>query len=139
MIRNTGMNIKRDIMLIMDRISHCGREAVDEVHNLCKNVQPHTESHLAICQEVLSRWLTTKNFKVGDKVYVHPGRPTVAFTNYIRATVTEINGEWGYHLRAFKQDLPGIFMFNIWDKDLLPRTNKSNKPLPPETEFRKDW
>ena len=76
---------------------------------------------------------TTSNFKVGDKVYVVPGRPTFAFTHYIRATITEVGQDgWGYRLRTFLKDLPGIYMFNIWDEDLLPRTDKSQKKLPPE-------
>ncbi len=74
---------------------------------------------------------TTDKFKIGDKVYVSPGRPTYAFTYYIRATVTEVGqDDWGYRLRAFEQDLPAIYMFNIWDEDLLPRSSKKNKKLP---------
>lgn len=49
----------------------------------------------------------------------------------IRATVTEITTDgWGYHLRAFREDLPGIYMFNMWDKDLQPRIDKTKKPTP---------
>lgn len=91
----------------------------------------HYDIAIAIGQEVVAKWKTTKNFKVGDKVYVDPGKPTHAFENYIRGTITEISTDgWGYHLRAFEEDLPGIFMFNQWDYTLLPRTDKANKRLP---------
>jgi hypothetical protein len=132
--------INKEAMLIHDRISACGQDAKDDLTKACEKcgiedyhfLKPEdVEPYLEICREVLARWHTTDKFKVGDKVYVDPGKPTFAFTNYIRATVTEISTDgWGYHLRAFEQDLPGIFMFNIWDKDLLSRTDKANKPLP---------
>ena len=72
---------------------------------------------------------TNQKFKVGDKVHVDPGEYTRAFKHYIRATITEIDEVCGYRLRAFQQDLPGIYMFNIWDKDLSPRTGRSRKYL----------
>lgn len=73
---------------------------------------------------------TIERFNPGDKVYVVPTEFTF-FPNCIRATVTEKNDDgWGYRLRAFESDLPGIFMFNIWDKDLQPRESKANKPVP---------
>jgi hypothetical protein len=129
-----------EVMLIHDRISACGRGAKKELEGLCEvsGIESHywfikpeeVETYLEICNEVLARWHTTDKFKVGDKVYVGSDSPNSVFKNYIRATITEIDkGKWGYHLRAFKQDLPGIYMFNIWDKDLLPRTDKANKPL----------
>lgn len=66
---------------------------------------------------------TTINFKVGDKVYVLPEKPTFPFKNCIRATVTEVRDDgFGYSLRAFKKDLPGIYMFNIFGE--LPTTLK---------------
>ena len=50
-----------------------------------------------------------------------PGDPDAL---YIRAIITEIdNTGWGYQLRAFQQDLPGIYMYNVWDVDLIPRKN----------------
>lgn len=69
---------------------------------------------------------TTNKFKVGDKVYVFSGKdPSSDYV--IRAIITSIEDSSGYNLRAFKKDLPGIYMFNIWDYDLVPRT--SNKLL----------
>lgn len=132
--------IDREAMLLYDRIRACGQDAKDDLIKACEKCgiedhygflkTEHVKSYLEIGSEILAKWHTTDKFKVGDKVYVDPGKPTFAFKNYIRATVTEVTTDgWGYHLRAFEQDLPGIYMFNIWDKDLLPRTNKSNKPL----------
>ncbi len=126
-------------MLAYDRIFVTGKEAREDLKKLCeeRHVEPHwsfvpeeqVEAYLAICEEVYTKWHMTNDFKVGDKVYVDPG-DTFVFKNYIRATVTEVSTDgWGYHLRAFQQDFPGIYMFNQWDKDLLPRTGKANKPL----------
>lgn len=81
---------------------------------------------------------TNTQFKVGDKVYVDPG-PMSLMENYIRATITgldETNN--GYLLRAFEQDLPGIHMFNIWDKDLVLRSNKAVKRIPDDARGE-DW
>ena len=68
---------------------------------------------------------TTCDFKVGDKVYVNPGNRVEGgeehFECYIRAKITGIDEKQGYLLKAFKQDLPGVYMYNIWDKDLIPR------------------
>lgn len=82
---------------------------------------------------------TTSRFSVGDKVYVahqdscyECGKlkdTYTVFTNHIRATITEIDDRWGYHLRAFRQDLPGIYMYNVWDYQLSPRISKANKPF----------
>src|SRR4051812_22296329 len=128
--------IKAEIMLLYDRIG--GRRARKDVTALCKergveeyvpgSCKPgHEKAYLAICKEVYARWHTTTKFKVGDKVYVKPDESSI-FPNWIRATVTETGDpKWGYHLRAFRQDLPGIYMFNIWDKDLLLRTSKAVK------------
>lgn len=71
-------------------------------------------------------------FKKGDWVYVCPERPVCSITHFIRAIITEDDPdpEWGYRLRAFKQDLPGIWMFNIWDQDLMPRTSKAMLKIP---------
>lgn len=118
--------------------------AEDEVTKLCKerNIKEslfggrcgdgQEEAYLAVVKQVWKKYHTTNQFQVGDKVYVDPGKPYCGtFKNYIRATITEAGDEkWGYHLRAFQQDLPGIYMFNIWDKDLLLRKDKSNKKLP---------
>lgn len=71
-----------------------------------------------------------KKFKVGDKVYVVPTGFTT-FKYCIRAVVTEVNDDgWGYRLKAFLKDLPGVYMFNMWDKDLEPRVGKALKPVP---------
>jgi len=79
---------------------------------------------------------TCAQFKIGDKVYVHPGEGSYSFKHYLRATIDDIGNCYipnipkCYLLRAFKQDLPGLYMFNIWDCDLIPRKDKSNKILP---------
>lgn len=128
------------IMDMMDRIKMCGKVAWEEFKRLCNEkgisdypfIAEYTPEHLEVCQEVWNKWHTTNNFKVGDKVYVVPLTPTI-IPHCIRAVVTEISTDgWGYRLRAFRQDLPGIYMFNIWDKDLIPRVGKANKPTPPE-------
>lgn len=72
---------------------------------------------------------TTKNFKVGDKVHVVP-REFTPYEYCIRAVVVSIND--CYHLKAFLQDLPGVWMFNIWDGDLVLREGKGRRPAPPE-------
>lgn len=136
--------INQEVMLATDYIEMCGRCAKQDLIETCKQhgikesyyfLKPEEiEKYLGICKEVLARWQTTNKFKVGDKVYVNPGRFCTC-KNYIRATITEVTSDWGYHLRTFVQDLPGLFMFNIWDKDLLPRTNKKNKPLSEELEL----
>jgi hypothetical protein len=71
--------------------------------------------------------MVNKKYKVGDKVYVHPGESSRVC--YIRATITELDDGvfGGYELRAFEQDLPGIFMFNVWDDELLPRDSKKEE------------
>ena len=91
----------------------------------------YTDEHIKVMQEIWNRWHTTNNFKVGDKVYVVPNHITTMKT-CIRATVTEVDSKRGYFLRAFESDLPGIYMFNIWDKDLEIRTSKKNKLTPKE-------
>jgi hypothetical protein len=81
------------------------------------------QTYIDLCGQVYAKWHTTDKFKVGDKVYVVSGWPCETY--HIRATVTEVSTDgWGYHLRAFRQDLPGLFLFNIWDKDLIPRTGR---------------
>ena len=89
---------------------------------------------------MIERVKTNTQYKVGDKVYVHPciGEESSFFKYYIRATITDLDERFGYLLRAFKEDLPGIYMFNIWDVDLLPRSDKSNKLLPPEDRCSDD-
>ncbi len=74
---------------------------------------------------------TNTKFKIGDKVYVHcgdfPGDPD---TLHIRATITGIDTHFnGYLLRAFQQDLPGIYMFNVHDDQLSVRADKSKYEL----------
>ena len=82
----------------------------------------------------------TLKYKTGDKVYVHPcfGERSRAFKNYIRATVIHIRSvaDGGYWVKAFHQDLPGGDMFNLWDEDLLSRTDRSHKPLPESDQCR---
>lgn len=74
---------------------------------------------------------TANKFKVGDKVHVDPGEYS-GFEHYIRATITKVeNDEKGYWLRAFGKDLPGIWMFNVWDKDLTTRSSRARKPRKP--------
>lgn len=67
-------------------------------------------------------------YKVGDNVHVRSDDPRS--THNIRAVVTKVttNG-LGYMLRAFQQDLPGIYMFNMWDRELVPRTGKARLPF----------
>ncbi len=67
---------------------------------------------------------TTNNFKPGDKVYVLPSEPPDEDECYIRATITSIHPELGYMLRAFRKDLPGLYMGRIWDDRLILRKNK---------------
>jgi hypothetical protein len=136
--------VQEEAINLIDQIKMCGKAARADLNRMCKErgiedacfSHEFTELHLEIAKEVFNLWHTTKNFKVGDKVYVVPLTPTVMDT-CIRATVTEITDDgWGYHLRAFESDLPGIFMFNIWDKDLHPRTSKAIKPTPSELLIR---
>lgn len=61
---------------------------------------------------------TTKNFKVGDKVYVYEN------DLIIRATIIKITPDLGYMLKTFKQDLPGLWMGRIWDHHLTLRQDK---------------
>jgi len=136
------MDLKLQVALLADRVESCGWSARREVTALCEKrgveelflggrcKDGQEEEYLAILREIFDKWHTTNKFKPGDKVYVDPGKPADVFKNYVRATVTEICPRWGYHLRAFEKDLPGIYMFNIWDKDLIPRTDKRNKKLP---------
>jgi hypothetical protein len=70
---------------------------------------------------------TTANFKVGDHVHVDHNY-AMTFGHYIRARITGINN-YGYLLTAFKKDLPGIYMGNIWDKDLVIRKGKARMYL----------
>lgn len=135
--------INTEAMLSYDRIFVCGKDARQDLRDSCKKrgIEDHygflkpenVEAYLEVCKDVWARWHTTNNFKVGDRVYVKPSEPVV-FRDFIRARVTEISTDgWGYHLRAFTQDLPGIFMFNQWDKDLIPRTSKKRKFLPDDS------
>lgn len=136
------MKVQQEAMLRIDEIKMCGQGAKEDFKRLCRErgvdenslffSSDYTQVHLDISNEVWALWHTTKKFKVGDKVYVVPLTHTT-IPNCIRATVTEVGDpRWGYHLRAFESDLPGIYMFNMWDKDLEPRTSKANKPTPPE-------
>lgn len=131
---------KIEAMLMIDRIGMCGKKAREDFQRLCRErgiddsvyfVSQYTKKHLEVAKEVLKLWHTTDKFKVGDKVYVVPLTPTMMPT-CIRAIVTEVDKERGYFLRAFTRDLPGIYMFNIWDKDLEIREGKAQKPTPPE-------
>jgi hypothetical protein len=78
---------------------------------------------------LLAQYRTTNRFKVGDKVYVHPSSSFTLLENCIRATITDISENNGYLLRAFKQDLPGIYMFNVYDYQLELRVGKSIKKI----------
>lgn len=128
-------------MNLIEQIKMYGAVAKADLNRICKErgiendpffSYEFTELHLEIAKEVYALWRTTKNFKVGDKVYVVPLMPTTIPT-CIRARVEEVGTDgWGYRLRAFQSDLPGIFMFNMWDKDLKPRTSKAVMPTPPE-------
>ncbi len=132
---------QQKVMILIESIRQCGKAAVEDLKRTCRErgvdddlcfSLNHTDQHLEIAQEVWNSWHTTKNFKVGDKVYVVPLTCTL-MKSCIRATVTEVNDDgWGYRLRAFESDLPGIYMFNMWDKDLQTRVGKKNKPTPPE-------
>jgi len=134
-------NQQKTINLI-ESIRMCGKTAFENLNRNFRDCgieddlffsRDYTDKHLEIAQAVWNLWHTTNNFKVGDKVYVVPLTHTL-MKNCIRATITEAdnNDGWGYRLRAFESDLPGIYMFNIWDKDLQPRIGKKNKPTPPE-------
>lgn len=136
------MPAKQEAMLMIDCIRQYGDAAKEDLkrvfreHGLDEDdlwwCSKYDERHLAAAKEVWDLWHTTKNFKVGDKVYVVPLTFTTCKT-CIRATVTKVNDNGlGYLLRAFESDLPGIYMFNMWDKDLVPRVGKKNKPTPPE-------
>ncbi len=128
-------------MNLIESIRMSGKAAVEDLRRTCREhgveddlffSSDYADQYLQIAQEVWDRWHTTNNFKVGDKVYVVPLTHTL-MENCIRARVTEIKDDrWGYRLRAFKSDLPGIYMFNMWDKDLQPRVDKKQKPIPPE-------
>lgn len=133
-------SIQQKVMHAVDKIKLWGAGAKEDLRRLCTlyaiahpdacSIDEYTDSHLKVCEEVKKLWLTTDKFKVGDKVYVVPTSETPCDT-CIRAVVTEVSTDgWGYHLRAFKSDLPGIYMFNIWDKDLVPRKNKTALPTP---------
>jgi len=134
-------NQKKTVYLV-ESIRHCGRLAVEDLRrayhehgfedDICISYRDYTDKHLEIAQDIWNLWHTIKNFKVGDKVYFVPLTYT-SMENCIRATVTEVNDDgWGYRLRAFQSDLPGIYMFNIWDKDLQPRVGKKQKSTPSE-------
>lgn len=135
-------SVQQQAMLRIDGIKMCGPGAKEDFKRLCRErgveedslffSSDYTQVHLDIANEVWKLWHTTTKFKVGDKVYVVPLTHTTMRT-CIRAVVTEVGDDgWGYHLRAWECDLPGIYMFNIWDKDLEPRTSKKSKPVPPE-------
>ena len=134
-------DIQERVMFKLDKIKDLGEGAKKEYTRLCKRrgissglYEYHlaTSENLEVCDIVWRKWHTTKKFKVGDKVYVVPSTPTTV-KYCIRATITEIGKDgWGYRLRAFKSDLPSIYMFNAWDKDLQIRVNKSKKTTPKE-------
>ncbi len=130
-----------ETMLVVDRINLCGPKAREDFKRLCLDrglkhfptsfASQYTKKHKEIANEVLALWRTTKKFKVRDKVYVVPLTMNSVGMDYcIRAVVTEVDEKHGYFLRAFEKDLPGIHMFNIWDKDLELRTSKARKPIP---------
>lgn len=124
---------------------HCGEKAREDFKQACidNGIKDHpffcreyTKEYLEIARKVFAVWHTVNKFKVGDKVYVVPlFRPSVSMTNCIRAVVTDVDEKYGYWLRAFRKDNPGIHMYNIWDKDLETRTNKKNKPIPTGLQF----
>lgn len=133
-------DLQQEVMIKVDQLGSYGRAVKEDYKQTCRErgipdfcfISEYTEAHLEVCNEVWERWHKTEKFKVGDKVYVVPTTFT-SMKNCIRATITEVGtDEWGYRLRAFERDLPGIYMFNIWDKDLQPRVDKSNMPVPAE-------
>jgi hypothetical protein len=138
---------QQDAMTLVEQIDCCGPAAKNDLRRLFREHGiendpffsfEYTAKHLEVVQEVYNLWHTTTKFKVGDKVYVVPLTPTL-MTTCIRGTITEVSDNgWGYHLRAWKSDLPGIYMFNIWDKDLQPRTSKHQKLTPPELLIKRD-
>lgn len=133
-------DFQRKAMNLVDHIKCYGKLACEDLKQSFQNqglpsdvyfTSEFTEKHLEVIQEVYNRWHTTNNFKPGDKVHVVPSDPESSFFPYcIRATVTGISEKSGYDLRAFQSDLPGIYMFNIWDKDLVPRIGKARMPVP---------
>ncbi len=134
--------IQQEAMNLIDLLKMCGDKAKADLKRVFKErgldeddlyfSSDYTEAHLEAAKEVWKLWHTTDKFKVGDKVYVVPLTHTTIDT-CIRATVTEVGtDDWGYRLRAFESDLPGIYMFNMWDKDLEPRVSKAKKPTPKE-------
>jgi hypothetical protein len=141
--------MRQDIICHIDAIKY-QYQAEAELEALCKEQgidyldirlyrweKLYVDKLRAILDDILSRYRVSKNFKVGDKVYVEPDRPTRVFEHYIRATVTSVDEKKGYELRAFKEDLPGIYMFNIWDRNLILRVGKSKKKLP--DDFPRTW
>ena len=81
-----------------------------------------------LLHQLLGSVETNLVYKVGDKVHVRSDDPRATYN--IRATVTEVSNDgWGYHLRAFLKDLPGVHMFNMWDRELVPRTGKARLPF----------
>lgn len=132
------LDFQRKAMNLVDYIKCYGKLAREDLKQSLQNqglpydvcfTLDFTEKHLEVIQEVYNRWHTTNNFKAGDKVHVLPSESSF-FPYCIRATVTGISEKSGYDLRAFESDLPGIYMFNIWDKDLLPRVGKAKMPVP---------
>jgi hypothetical protein len=140
------MSIQTKVMLKVDTIEMLGKDAKAHFRKLCQERKiecnpfsfEYTEEHLKCAEETLKLWRKTEKFKVGDKVYVVSTSPTL-MKDCIRAVVTEIGDDgWGYRLRAFEQDLPGIYMFNMWDKDLQIRVGKKKKPTPKKLLISED-
>ena len=138
--------VQKETMILIDSVKMCGDKARADLRRRFQErgipefcfISEYTDAHLEVAKEVWNAWHTTKKFKVGDKVYVVPLTPTIMDT-CIRATVTEVGDpKWGYHLRAFESDLPGIYMFNIWDKDLQPRVGKAKKPTPKKLYLKRE-
>jgi hypothetical protein len=97
---------------------------------------------------------TNENFKPGDHVYVIPdtntrdyyrqhepnSKKTKEKLHYIRATVTDLDeNNQGYNLRAFAADCRGIYMFNQWDRDLIPREGKLKTLVPDDYSKPRLW
>ena len=129
---------QKEAKTLVEIMMGCGRVMMEDLRKACRdrNLEDGlcwtTDDHLEVVKGIWDRWHTTSKFQVGDKVHVLPTGPTRMKT-CIRATITEVGSDgWGYRLRAFKRDLPGIYLFNIWDFELVPRLDRRPIPTPPE-------
>ena len=121
------MDIEKHILDIEESLSDSFSKNVQyfagrDIHEAPRVQRWQQLNHLLATQR------TTLVFNVGDKVHVLSDDPRSTYN--IRAIVTEVSNDgWGYRLRAFLKDLPGIYMFNMWDQELVPRTGKERLPF----------